>query len=140
MAVHLPESAPILVSAGEERWGTRARAFGPGSEPFFRWQERTADAMWDLALQTPHWPPGSPRDALDLFGTGFAWLARDPKERLSPGLLADAFRPVAAHLEGASEKMRMFADAQLLISAQTTSQLANACTGQRPDIAKRCST
>jgi C-3',4' desaturase CrtD len=129
MAVHLPESDPIFLSAGEGRWETRAQAFGPGSEPFFHWQERTADALWDLALQSPHWPPDSPGDALRLFQKGFSWLARDPKRRLSPGLLADAFRPVAAHLQGASDKLRLFADAQLLISAQTTSRLANALYG-----------
>jgi phytoene dehydrogenase-like protein len=36
---------------------------------------------------------------------------------------------VAAHLRGASEKMRLFLDAQLLISAQATSESANALYG-----------
>ena len=38
-------------------------------------------------------------------------------------------RPVAAHLQGAPERLRLFVDGQLLISAQTTSPYANALYG-----------
>jgi len=41
----------------------------------------------------------------------------------------DALRPVAAHLRGAPEALRLFVDGQLLISAQATSQHANALYG-----------
>jgi phytoene dehydrogenase-like protein len=44
-------------------------------------------------------------------------------------LAADALRSVSAHLRGASERLRLFVDAQLLIAAQTTSQHANALYG-----------
>jgi phytoene dehydrogenase-like protein len=50
----------------------------------------------------------------------------DPRQRISPGLLADLFRPAAAHLKHSHERLRAFVDGQLLISAQTTSQFANA--------------
>ena len=47
----------------------------------------------------------------------------------SAGLAMDAFGPVAAHLRHASENLRLFVDAQLLISAQVTSEHANALYG-----------
>ena len=49
---------------------------------------------------------------------GLAWLSRDLRHRLSPVLLADAARPLAAHLRGLPDRLRLFLDAQLLISAK----------------------
>jgi phytoene dehydrogenase-like protein len=49
--------------------------------------------------------------------------------RLKPSLALDAFRPVSARLCGASERLRLFVDAQLLIAAQTTSRHTNALYG-----------
>jgi phytoene dehydrogenase-like protein len=49
--------------------------------------------------------------------------------RLVPRLAGDLLQPVAAHLRSASERLRLFVDAQLLISAQTTSRHANALYG-----------
>lgn len=49
--------------------------------------------------------------------------------RIRPELLADVFRPVASHLKLAPERLRTFIDAQLLISAQTTSEYTNALYG-----------
>ena len=51
---------------------------------------------------------------------------KDPGKHLRPGMIADAFRPASAHLREASENLRLFIDAQLLISAQATSAQANA--------------
>lgn len=62
-------------------------------------------------------------------GAGLGWLAASPLRHLSPTLLADALRPVAAHLQGMPEALRLFVDAQLLIAAQTTSPYANALYG-----------
>lgn len=129
MVVHLPDGSQITRWADERRWSERRAAFGPQSDPFWRWQEQTAAALWDLALQRPPWPPQTPRESLGLVQQGLAWLGRDPGRRLRPALLADAFRPVAAHLDGASERLRLFVDAQLLIAAQTTSRHANALYG-----------
>ena len=84
--------------------------------------------MWDLALRQPAWPPQTLREAGKLAGQGAGWLLADLR-RLHPRLAADAVRPVAAHLSGASERLRLFVDAQLLIAAQTTSQHANALYG-----------
>jgi phytoene dehydrogenase-like protein len=62
-----------------------------------------------------------------LIENSIRWLGRDFS---TPGakFVCRCFRPVAAHLAGATDKLA-FADAQLLISAQTTSRSANALYG-----------
>lgn len=129
MAVHLPGGESVTRWGGEERWQERRRAFGPAGEAFFTWQERTADALWDLALRLPPWPPRSANELARLAGQGLRWLSADPRKRLNPGLLADLARPVAAHLGDATPSLRTFVDAQLLISAQTDSEHALAVYG-----------
>jgi phytoene dehydrogenase-like protein len=129
MAVHLPDGTSVTRWGDERRWQERARAFGAASLDFWRWQERTADALWDLALTTPSWPPQSASEGLDLLGKGVRWLADDVRRRLHPTIFADAFRPVAAHLQDAPATLRTFVDAQLLIAAQTGSAQANALYG-----------
>jgi phytoene dehydrogenase-like protein len=99
------------------------------AQEFFRWQERTADALWDLALRTPAWPPQSLHDGLDLITRGGQWLLADLLRRANPRLLADALRPVAAHLKHASPELRLYIDGQLLIAAQATSATVNALYG-----------
>jgi C-3',4' desaturase CrtD len=140
MIVHLPDGAAIEVRGDERRWGIRKEAFGgtgrsdPVSRPiyqdFFGWQERTADAMWDLALRLPPWPPQTLPQALELVTKGSKWLKERGRDRMTPPLqMIDAFRTVSAHLRGANERLRQFVDAQLLISAQTTGRYANALYG-----------
>jgi C-3',4' desaturase CrtD len=129
MVVHLPDGRMVNRWTSEQRHEEHREAFGRAGEAFFQWQEHTADAMWDLALRTPPWPAQSPNQALDLIQKGLGWLSADQLKRLSPTLLADAFRPVAAHLKDAPEALRLFVDAQLLISAQATSEQALAIYG-----------
>ena len=129
MAVHLPDGATVTRYTDERRWEERRRAFGPEAEPFWHWQETTSDALWDLALRLPAWPPQTPSEIRALLGDGLAWLGDAPRRRLKPGLALDAIRPVAAHLRGASERLRLFVDGQLLIAAQTTSRHTNALYG-----------
>lgn len=129
MAVHLPGGQTVMRYGDERRWLEHDEAFGAASRKFWQWQESTADALWDLALRTPPWPPQSPGEVLQLAGKGISWLAADPLHRLHPTLLADAVRPVAAHLKDAPPALRIFVDAQLLIAAQTTSSKANALYG-----------
>jgi C-3',4' desaturase CrtD len=129
MVVHLPGGTRVMRYAGDERWAERHRVFGPESAPFWRWQEQTSNALWELALRLPDWPPQTPLEVAALLGHGFAWLRDDPRQRLNPRLALDAVRPVAAHLRGASERLRLFVDAQLLIAAQTTSCHTNALYG-----------
>jgi C-3',4' desaturase CrtD len=129
MVVHLTSGRPVARWGDERRYAEHQAAFGSASRRFFDWQERTADAIWELALRLPPWPPQTPNQAFNLVRHGLAWLADDPHRRLRPGLLADAVRPVAAHLGEAPDDLRLFVDAQLLISAQATSQSANALYG-----------
>jgi C-3',4' desaturase CrtD len=133
MTVHLPDGTAITRWGDERRWEAREAAFGQQAVPFWRWQERTADALWSLALRTPPWPPQTPGEAAILARDGMSWLASDLGLRFlgrhGPGLLADFVRPVAAHLSGTPERLRLFVDAQLLIAAQTTSAYTNALYG-----------
>jgi C-3',4' desaturase CrtD len=129
MAVHLPDGTSVIRHAGQARWAERRRVFGSQSEPFWRWQEATSDAFWALALELPPWPPQTPSEGMQLAGKGISWLIDDLGIRLRPGWILDAFRPVAAHLQDAPRRLRLFVDAQLLISAQTTSRYANALYG-----------
>ncbi len=127
--VHLPGGLTIDRWGDERRHAARQAAFGNRADPFWRWQEHAAEALWDLALRLPDWPPQSPRQWTRLFDKGLNWLKDDPPGRLYPGLLFDALRPVSAHLLEASDQLRLFVDAQLIISAQATSRSANALYG-----------
>jgi C-3',4' desaturase CrtD len=129
MTVHLPDGTQVDRWTDERRWEERLAAFGPESESFWRWQEDTADTLWDLALRTPPWPPQTATESTRLVRDGLTWLGDDPQGRLKPGLLADAIRPLSAPLREMPDRLRLFLDAQLLISAQTTSRHANALYG-----------
>ncbi|MFC1975608.1 phytoene desaturase family protein [Chloroflexota bacterium] len=128
MMVHLPDGAAVTRWSDDRRWPERYEAFGLSSNSFWRWQEQTADALWNLALRSPSWPPQTPGEGVDLTQKGLSWLGDTPKRNI-PQLAADAFRPVAAHLRNAPGRLRLFVDAQLLIAAQTTSRYANALYG-----------
>jgi len=129
MAVHLPDGCSVTRWTDETRWEERRFAFGHRAEGFWRWQEETSDALWDLALRLPAWPPQTPAEAASLIRHGLSWLGGDLGGRLKPGLALDVLRPVAAHLRGASDRLRVFVDAQLLIASQTTSHRTNALYG-----------
>jgi C-3',4' desaturase CrtD len=135
MVVHLPNGQRVkryseeAQADGHERWVERRRAFGSEAGPFWHWQEATSDALWELALRMPAWPPQTPRETLRLVKDGLTWLGNDLPDRLKYSLALDAVRPVSTHLRGAPERLRLFVDAQLLIAAQTTSQYTNALYG-----------
>ncbi len=128
MRVHLPGGQTVTRWSDEAAWQEeRAAAFGSAAESFWRWQEDTAAALWDVALRGIPWPPQSARDAAALVGAG-ARLALAAPLRL-PQLGLDALRPVAAHLKSASPALRHYVDGQLLIAAQAASPTANALYG-----------
>jgi len=129
MVVHLPDGSQIARWTDERRQKEYRSAFGPAADHFFTWQERTADAMWDLALRSLDWPPQSSAQLARLIKDCVRWIRNDAAGHLKPGLLADALSPLAGHLRDAPENLRLFIDAQLLISAQTTSKYANALYG-----------
>lgn len=130
MLVHLPDGSIITRWTDPDRWqAERIAQFGTKAESFWEWQENTADAMWDLALRMPSWPPQSAADVINLSRKGYAWVQemyQNGQVNRLPIFVKDAFSPVKVHLPGPSDKLRWFVDAQLLISAQTTSGSANA--------------
>lgn len=129
MMVHLPDDRSVTRWGDERRWAEHLAAFGNQATAFWQWQERTADALWDLALRTPSWPPQTVGESVRLLGSGLGWLGSQFPTHLNPTLLADALRPLAVHLRKMPEALRLFVDAQLLIAAQTTSINANALYG-----------
>jgi C-3',4' desaturase CrtD len=124
MTVHLTDGTSIPRYGDERRWDERREAFGDESLPFWNWQERTADALWDFASRSPPFPPQGLTEIKDLLQTGVAW-ASDRWRDMRPSMARDAFLPLAHQLRGQSERLRQFIDAQLLISAQTISKYAN---------------
>ncbi|MEM7034436.1 MAG: NAD(P)/FAD-dependent oxidoreductase [Chloroflexota bacterium] len=129
MTVHLADGTTVTRWGDDRRWDERHRAFGTESDRFWQWQERTADALWALALRSPMWPPQTASDGVNLIADGLGWLGERFPQHLHPGILADMVQPVAKHLTGLSPRLKQFVDAQLLIAAQTTSQYANALYG-----------
>lgn len=125
MVVHLPDGSSITRHTDTTDWGEIGETFGQPGIDFFRWQQRSADELWQLALRLPPWPFQSFSDFSHAASIGLPWMLKNNPASLA----ADAFRPVAAHLHQASERLRLFVDAQLLISAQTSSQHANALYG-----------
>lgn len=128
MVAILPGGQRITRWTDEHRWQEAAQQFGPAGVRFFRWQEATADLMWSLALRLPPWRPQSLRQVRKLGGLAVDWK-QESWRRLRPSLAVDLVAPVATHLRGAPENLRLFVDGQLLISAQATSQHANALYG-----------
>jgi C-3',4' desaturase CrtD len=129
MISHLSNGQQITRWTDEKRWQERHQSFGLASKQFWQWQEKTADVLWALALRSPYWPPQSAKEIFQLIKDGFDWVKADPKSHLSAEILADAFRTVSYHLHNALENLKQFVDGQLLISAQTTSDKANALYG-----------
>ena len=133
MVVHMPGGQSITRWTDNEHWKReRLDNFGREAEPFWQWQESTADALWEYALQLPPWPPQSLGDLASLGQKTYAWmkgLSRQDQLKKIFASAPDAFRPVAAHIPESLDRLRLFADAQLLISAQATSRSANALYG-----------
>ncbi len=129
MAVHMPSGQVVRRWSDERSLEESKAVFGDQVEMFWRWQQKTADALWNLALRLPSWPPKGLEQISRLAFTGLSWIQQDPVGRLSPVLFADIIRPVTYHLRGLPEAFRLFVDGQLLISAQTTSEQANALYG-----------
>jgi C-3',4' desaturase CrtD len=128
MVVHLADGAAITQWTDPVVWqATRAAAFGSAGKRFWRWQEQTASALWEIAQQNVPWPPAKPAEFVALAHHGWPVVARRPGQL--PGLAADALRSVAAHLPANAPALRQFVDAQLLISAQATAWHANALYG-----------
>jgi C-3',4' desaturase CrtD len=133
MRVYLPDNLQVTRWTDKEFWREeRISRFGPDGESFWHWQEETADALWAFAKRLPSWPPQTLNDAVNLILSGKYWYQETdssiPRSKLLK-LIQDAFRPVEAHIPSSLDHLRLFLDAQLLISAQTTSEYTNALYG-----------
>ncbi len=128
MMVHLPDMQPIPILGNQQRWDVRLEAFGKDTLPFWHWQERTADFMWELALRLPPWPPQNFADLRSLASKAAGTLLEAPfadrVDRLRS--LPDSLRTLEHRLAGMPDRFRMLIDAQLLISAQARASSANA--------------
>ena len=118
--VHLPDGRAVTQWADADQWQAERLAAFPHAEKFWQTQELLADISWDISSRPFPWPPESPRDLLTLT------KALRPKTLLSlPYLL----RTIGSLAPTDDPMFKAFLDAQLLISAQTTSEEANALYG-----------
>ena len=118
--IHFPEKQVIQWRDPTQWQAERQRAF-PGTERFWRLQEQLGALGWDLSSRSFPWPPTNLREAV-----GLAQAIRPRTLRAAPYL----FRSVASLIpRDAPSDFQPFLDAQLLISAQTTAQQANALYG-----------
>lgn len=124
MQFWLPEQT--ITRFGEPaRWQEERRRSFPGAaaERFWQSQERVADQVWQFAAGAPPFPPTNLVEAARL-----ATHIRPAYVRLLPFAL-QSVGAWARHLGVSDPTLRVFLDAQLLISAQTTAAGANALYG-----------
>lgn len=118
--VHLPDGRSVTQWADPQRWQAERQAAFPGTERFWQTVEMLADVSWDVSSRPFPWPPESLHDIATLT------RALRPKTLQSlPYLL----RTIGSLMPEDDPLFRAFVDAQLLISAQTTSKQANALYG-----------
>jgi C-3',4' desaturase CrtD len=118
--VHMPDGDSIGQPTDPAAWQAEREARLPGSEPFWRLQEKLAAIAWAQTARHFPWPPENARDLLA--------LARSLRPAAVPAL-PYLNRTVADLLPAGSRRLRTFLYAQLLISAQTTAEYANALYG-----------
>ncbi|MBK8906318.1 MAG: FAD-dependent oxidoreductase [Anaerolineaceae bacterium] len=118
--VHLPNGRTVTQWTDPQQWQAERQAAFPGTEPFWQTLETLADISWDVSARPFPWPPESLHDIYTL-----ARALRPKTLRALPYLR----RTVGSLAPNNDPLFRAFLDAQLLISAQTTSQHANALYG-----------
>ena len=106
--VHLKGHPCITRRIDEKAWEKeRFEQFGRSGEKFWKWQENTADLLWDLALRYPPWPPKKFKDFRDLWKiirNTVSYSGKSGNLRKFLHLGQDAFRPLKYKLEGVSER------------------------------------
>jgi C-3',4' desaturase CrtD len=127
--VHLPEKQ-IVQWADPTRWEAERQEKLPGTEKFWRTQEKLAAVSWDISARPFPWPPQTIGDWWTL-----ARALRAPTLAAAPYLtrtmdgLARSRFSANGKLPEKYDEFHTFLDAQLLISAQTTADKANALYG-----------
>lgn len=118
--VHLPDGRPVHQWTSMQKWREERQKAFPSSEKFWRKQEMLADASWDVSTRPFPWPPTKARDLVTL------GLAIRPKTVLAtPHLLGT----IGDIMPKDDPMLSVFVNANLLISAQTTADRANALYG-----------
>ena len=118
--VHLPDGRSVTQWADAQQWQAERQAAFPGTERFWQTLELLADISWDVSSRPFPWPPESLHDIATL-----ARAVRPKTLKSLPYLL----RTIGSLMPNDDPLFRAFVDAQLLISAQTTSAEANALYG-----------
>ncbi|MGQ9908405.1 MAG: phytoene desaturase family protein [Candidatus Flexifilum sp.] len=117
--VHLPDREIRLT-----RDNADVLAKFPHSRFFWDEQSALADLGWSLSAQGLPWPPTSAAELAHLIRVGLRNFPRDL--RMVPFAFGTAYQWLAVRGLASDEAFVRFIDAQLLISAQTTSRGANA--------------
>lgn len=118
--VHLPDGRTVTQWADPEAWEAEWRAHFPDSGPVWRKQEMLADVSWDISTRPFPWPPESLTDL------GILAASLRPRTLKAVPYLLRSFKSLGSDTD---PMFRSFVDAQLLISAQTTSKDASALYG-----------
>ncbi len=118
--VHLPNGRTVTQWADPQQWQAERQAAFPNTEPLWQKLEMLAELAWDVSSRPFPWPPESLHDIYTL-----ARAVRPATLHAMPYLL----RTIGSLAPNDDPMFRAFLDAQLLISAQTTSQQANALYG-----------
>ncbi len=127
--VHLADKQ-ILQWANQARWQAERQEKLPGSEAFWRTQEKLAAISWDISARPFPWPPQSAADLWTLTrAMRLPTLGAAPYLSRTMGSLAHSRYPANSITSPEYREFRTFLDAQLLISAQTTADQANALYG-----------
>ena len=119
-AVHLPDGRSVVQWSDPERWRAEWQRHFPDTERFWQTQEMLADISWDISSRPFPWPPERAADFVTL-----ARALRPSTLRALP-YLARTMGNIAPQ---GDPLFRAFLDGQLLISAQTTADQANAFYG-----------
>lgn len=111
----------IVQWAERPRWWEEIHRHFPESASFWKKQEGLATQSWNISAKDFPWPPHSIADGLAIL------RALEPATLLAAPY---ALRSIASLLPAnASRTLRVFLDAQLLISAQSLAQATNALYG-----------
>ncbi len=120
--VHLPDRRITLTRDLSDI----ARQF-PRSAGFWTEQRKIADLTWVMSSAGLPFPPADPKEALHLAKIGWQFFPRDM--RLLPFAFSTVGQWMNRHQLSKDKGFLRFIDAQLLISAQTTSPFVNALYG-----------
>lgn len=119
--VTMIEGQAIFQWAERQKWHEEIERKFPESRAFWRVQEWLAEQAWQISARNFPFPPQTAKDYFQIAGAlRPATVVAAPFSLLTIGHLMPS---------SAGTELRTFVDAQLLISAQTTSRFANALYG-----------